>query len=70
MNCAVTIAEAMKEFSCGDVVPGCTASFRSPNDDQLFDEIARHARESHGLEQLSPELIDAVRKRIRTVGRA
>jgi predicted small metal-binding protein len=60
----------MKEFSCGDVVPGCTASFRSQSEEALFEEIARHARESHGLEELSPELIESVRKRIRTVGRA
>ena len=60
----------MKEFSCGDVVPGCTASFRSDSEDALFKEIAEHARETHGLGELSPELIEAVRKHIRTAGHA
>jgi predicted small metal-binding protein len=60
----------MKEFSCGDVVPGCTASFRAATEEALLKEIARHAREDHGLTELSPELIAAVMERIRSAGHA
>jgi predicted small metal-binding protein len=60
----------MKEFSCGDVVPGCTASFRAPTLEALLEQIARHAREAHDLIDLSPELIAAVKKHIRTAGHA
>lgn len=56
----------MKEFSCGDVVPGCTTSFKAGTDEALLEQIARHAREDHGLTDLPPELITAVRKNIRT----
>ena len=58
----------MKEFSCGDVVPGCKASFRATTDDALLKEIARHAREDHGLGELPSELVEAVKQRIRTAG--
>lgn len=58
----------MKEFSCGDVVPGCTATFREPSEELLLQRIARHAREDHGLTELSPELVAAVMKRIKTTG--
>jgi predicted small metal-binding protein len=60
----------MKEFSCGDVVPGCTASFRAPTEQTLLEQIARHARDDHGLTELSPELVTAVMERIRTTGHA
>jgi predicted small metal-binding protein len=60
----------MKEFSCGDVVPGCTASFRASSEEALLEQIARHAREDHDLTDLSPELIAAVRKHIRTADHA
>ena len=59
----------MKEFSCGDVVPGCTASFRAETEADLLQQIAQHAQEDHGLTELSSDLITAVRERIRTVGR-
>jgi predicted small metal-binding protein len=60
----------MKEFSCGDVVPGCTASFRAPTEEALLQQIARHARDDHGLTELSPDLVAAVKQRIRTAGHA
>jgi predicted small metal-binding protein len=56
----------MKEFSCGDVVPDCTASFRATSEEALLEEIARHARDVHGLTELSPDLVTAVKRRIRT----
>jgi len=58
----------MKEFSCGDVVPGCTATFRESSEASLLEQIARHARDDHGLTELSPELVAAVMKRIKTTG--
>jgi predicted small metal-binding protein len=57
----------MKEFSCGDVVPGCPASFRAATEDALLELVAQHAREDHGLTELAPELIADVKRRIRTV---
>ncbi|HEX4339975.1 MAG TPA: DUF1059 domain-containing protein [Polyangiaceae bacterium] len=55
----------MKEFACGDVVPGCGAKFRAHDDDELLTMVAQHARDHHGIDNVSPELVSAVRKNIR-----
>jgi predicted small metal-binding protein len=56
----------MKEFSCGDVVPGCTMSFRAPTDTELLEAVAAHARADHGLTTIPDTLIAQVRSKIRT----
>ena len=50
----------MKEFSCGDVVPGCTAKFRGASNQEILEQVAKHAREGHGMTDVSPELVEAV----------
>lgn len=60
----------MKEFSCGDVVPGCSASFRAESEEELLKQVADHARNDHGLATVSPELATAVKERIRTTRHA
>jgi predicted small metal-binding protein len=56
----------MKEFSCGDVVPGCTMSFRAPTEPELLEAVAAHARADHGLTTIPDSLIAQVRSNIRT----
>ena len=51
----------MKRFSCGSVVPGCTATFAAPTVEGILDQVAAHAQEAHGLTTVPPELVDAVR---------
>lgn len=60
----------MKQFSCGDVVPGCTHSFRGSSDDEIFAQVASHAHGDHGLSEISAELVEAVRKNIRSIEHA
>ena len=55
----------MKQFSCGDVVPGCKASFEAHDEQTLFGQIAAHARADHGLSEVSPALLAEVRANIR-----
>ena len=55
----------MKTFACGAVVPGCTAEFAAETEEGLFEQIARHAREGHGLDEVPEELIRQVRENIR-----
>ena len=50
----------MKEFSCGDVVPGCGAKFQGATDDEILKLVAAHARDDHGLTEVSPDLAKAV----------
>ena len=60
----------MKEFACGDVVPGCKAKFRARTDDELLEQVAAQAREGHGIQTISAELASAVKRKIRTTADA
>ena len=60
-------AGAMKSFACGAVVPGCTATFAAHTEDELLGQVAAHAREDHGLQEVPAELVAQVRARIVTV---
>jgi predicted small metal-binding protein len=50
----------MKEFSCGDVVPGCTVKFRASSNDEILSAVAAHAKNDHGLTSVSAELVGQV----------
>ncbi|SDQ46905.1 DUF1059 domain-containing protein [Quadrisphaera sp. DSM 44207] len=60
----------MKLFACGDVVPGCDAAFAEPTEELLLLRVGAHAAEAHGVPEVSPELLGAVRARIRTASPA
>jgi predicted small metal-binding protein len=53
----------MKQFSCGDVVPGCGRSFRG-SEPEILTAVAAHARDDHGLTSLPDSLVEQVRSRI------
>jgi predicted small metal-binding protein len=55
----------MKTFACGAVVPRCTAEIAAETEAGLFEQIARRAREEHGLDEVPEELIRQVRANIR-----
>ena len=57
----------MKQFTCGDVVPGCEARWERDTDDEILGEVAAHARDAHGLDDVPPELVAQVRSRIVTL---
>jgi predicted small metal-binding protein len=50
----------MKQFKCGDVVPGCQWVTRSDNEQELFEAIHSHARDVHGMDEVPPEVVDAI----------
>ncbi|MDO9380515.1 MAG: DUF1059 domain-containing protein [Nocardioidaceae bacterium] len=50
----------MKRFRCGDVVPGCTARFEG-SEDEILAQVGAHATRDHGLTEVPPELVQAVR---------
>ena len=54
----------MKQFACGDVVPGCDARWVCDTEDEILAHVAVHAREAQGLDAVPPELVDEVRSRI------
>lgn len=54
----------MKQFSCGAVVPGCTATFTGDSDDDILGQVATHAKEDHGMAEVPAEVADAVKANI------
>ena len=57
----------MKTFACGDVVPGCSARFAAADEDGIFVQVAGHAAADHGIADVTPELVQAVRDRITAI---
>ena len=55
----------MKTFACGAVVPGCTATFACETEEDVLEQVARHAREDHGLPEVPEELVRQVLANIR-----
>ena len=50
----------MKQFRCGDVVPGCEWVGQNEADEELWADIASHAREAHGMHDVPPEVAEAI----------
>jgi predicted small metal-binding protein len=51
----------MKEFRCGELIPGCEAKFDGETDEQILQQVATHAREEHGMDEVPPEVVDRIR---------
>ena len=54
----------MKEFSCGELVPGCEARFQGESEDEILRQVATHARDEHGMDEVPPEVVDTIRASI------
>ncbi|MHA7248330.1 DUF1059 domain-containing protein [Arthrobacter tecti] len=54
----------MKSFACGDVVPSCEAHWVCSTEDEILVNVAAHAREVHGLVEISDDLALSVRRSI------
>lgn len=64
---AVMPTRALKSFACGDVVPGCIRTFTGSDDVDILGQVAVHAAADHGLAEVPPSVVDAVRARILTL---
>jgi predicted small metal-binding protein len=49
-----------KLLRCRDVGFDCEAEVRADTDAEILDQVARHAREVHGLEDVSDEVVAKV----------
>ena len=54
----------MKSFACGDVVPGCEARWVCSSEDEILFEVGRHAAAVHGMTEVPPSVVGAVRAAI------
>jgi predicted small metal-binding protein len=47
-------------LSCGDAMPGCSARFESDSRDVILDQVSNHARQDHGVAEVTPEMLEAI----------
>ena len=57
----------MKSFACGDVVPGCMATWLCSSEDELMAAVALHAHQEHGMTEIPAEVVEQVRSKILVV---
>ena len=48
------------KLSCGDAVPGCSARFEEDSRDRILELVSAHAREDHGVTDVTPEMLEAI----------
>ena len=53
-------------LSCGDAVPGCSARFEEDSRERVLELVSAHAREDHGVTDVTPEMLEAMGANIRT----
>ena len=54
----------MKKVECNDLVPGCDYVAKGATEDEVMADVARHAREDHGIE-VTPEVAAQARAAVR-----
>jgi predicted small metal-binding protein len=47
-------------LSCGDAMPGCEARFEDESRDRILELVSVHAREDHGVADVTPEMLEAI----------
>jgi predicted small metal-binding protein len=48
------------KLSCGDAMPGCSARFEEDSRERILELVADHAREAHGVTDVTPEMLEAM----------
>ncbi|GAB6985573.1 DUF1059 domain-containing protein [Nocardioides pyridinolyticus] len=54
----------MFKLACGDVMPGCAATFEDTDRSALMGAVAAHAAADHGITDLTPEVVAAVESKV------
>lgn len=54
----------MREFRCGDLVPGCGTVIEGESDDEILAQVVTHARDAHGMPEVPPEVVDTIQASI------
>ncbi|MFQ5889179.1 MAG: DUF1059 domain-containing protein [Gemmatimonadota bacterium] len=53
-----------KRISCADVGLECDFTVTADTEDELLQVVAEHARDVHGIEEITPELLEQVKAAI------
>ena len=51
-------------LACGDVMPGCAATFSAETEEDLLAQVVPHAAEEHDITDLTPEVVETVKAAI------
>ena len=54
-----------KILHCGEIVPGCAHTMRGESEDEVMQQAGQHAAQEHDMTDVSPELAEKVRARIK-----
>ena len=54
----------MKAFECNKVVPNCNAVIRGKDDKEVMAKAAEHAKQAHGMTNITPDVAKKVRDAI------
>ena len=57
----------MKEFKCGQLVPGCSWHTHADDDAEIVRRASAHLRSAHGEAQVRETMIEEIKKRIHEV---
>jgi predicted small metal-binding protein len=52
-------------LACGDVMPGCDATFSAETEEGLLAQVAPHAADAHGVTEITPDVLEAVKRAIK-----
>ena len=55
-----------KVLRCGDVMPGCAAVLEGQDDAEVMKKVADHAKSSHGIATVPPDVVNKVKAAIKT----
>ena len=55
-----------KHIACGDFVEGCAFRASARTEEELIQQVAQHAAQSHGIKEVTPELAEKVKSAIET----
>lgn len=54
-----------KQLKCGDLMPGCDFVARGATEGEVLSKAAEHAKQAHGIQQMTPELAAKVKGAIK-----
>ena len=57
----------MKQFACATVVDGCDGVVTGATEDDVLAAAAAHAAEAHGMADVPPEVVSAIKAGITDV---
>jgi predicted small metal-binding protein len=65
LNAVIGGSTMAKTLCCRDVGPDCDFVARGETEEEIMLQVAQHARDAHGLEEVPAELADKARAAIR-----